>query len=85
MKATNSLALIAAIGAATAFYSVAPASAAIVCSGNECWHTKQVYEYPPSATIVVHPNEWKWGANDHFKWREHEGRGYWNSGEWRTF
>ena len=84
MKATNSLALIAAIGAATAFYSVAPARPRSYAPATIAG-TLNKFTISPSATIVVHPNEWKWGANDHFKWREHEGRGYWNRGEWRTF
>jgi hypothetical protein len=34
---------------------------------------------------VIHPDNWKWGDADHYKWREHEGRGYWRDGVWVTF
>ena len=33
-------------------------------------------------------DEWKWADNDHdkYRWREHEGRGYWNpKGVWIGF
>jgi hypothetical protein len=62
------------------------ASAAIVCNGaGACWHVKRAYTYPAEAGIVVHPNHWRWGARDHFTWREHTGRGYWRNGVWVAF
>ena len=72
----------AALGAGMLAFSVASASAAIVCSGNVCWHTHQTYEYPPSARVIVHPDDWKWGPSDHYTWREHDGRGYWRDDTW---
>lgn len=57
-----------------------PASAAIVCSGNVCWHTHERYVYPPEAKVVVHEDDWKWGPE--VKIREHEGRGYWRGDAW---
>jgi hypothetical protein len=71
--------------ASTLALSAASASAAIVCSGNECWHTHEVYEFPREAGVVVHPDDWRWGEHEHYAWREHEGRGYWHGGAWRDF
>ncbi len=28
------------------------------------------------------PDDWRWGAQEHYSWREHEGRGYWNGDKW---
>ncbi len=59
------------------------ASAEIACNGEgECWHVKDRIEYKPEFGVRVHPDDWKWKENDHYKWREHEGRGYWHSGIW---
>jgi len=41
-------------GAGLLAFSVISASAAIVCSGNVCWHTTERYTYPPEAKVVVH-------------------------------
>jgi hypothetical protein len=30
----------------------------------------------------VHPDDWRWGANEKYTWREHEGRGYWRGDKW---
>jgi hypothetical protein len=68
--------------------TVGAANAAIVCDNNgNCWHVKDKYEYPPTAGIVVHEDDWKWKDEDHdrYRWREHEGRGYWRDGAWITF
>jgi hypothetical protein len=35
--------------ATAAFAGAAAAAAAIVCSGDVCWHTHEVYDYPPDA------------------------------------
>jgi hypothetical protein len=32
-----------------------------------------------------HPDNWRWGAGERFRWREHEGRGYWLGGRWTEF
>ena len=62
------------------------ASADVVCnSAGECWHTHDTYKYDPAFGVVVHPNDWKWGPADHYRWHEHEGRGYWRDGVWVTF
>jgi hypothetical protein len=72
----------AAVGVGLLAFSAINASAAIVCSGNVCWHSHEAYEYPPTAGVIVHPDSWRWGANEHFAWREHEGRGYWHGDRW---
>jgi len=72
----------AATGAGILVFFAIGASAAIVCSGNVCWHTHGTYEYPPEAGVIVHPDEWRAGPGERFTWREHEGRGYWRGDRW---
>lgn len=64
------------------------ASAAIVCNREgDCWHVKGRYAYRGEWGLVVHPNNWRWGAHDKFRWREpvREERGYWRGGIWIRF
>jgi hypothetical protein len=62
------------------------ASAAIVCNAEgACWHVHGRYAYRPEFGVVVHPDTWRWGANEHYAWREHTGRGYWRHGAWVRF
>ena len=75
----------AAIGAGLLAASAVSASAAIVCNGNVCWHTREAYPYPPEAKIIVHDDDWKWGPSEHFTFREHEGRGYWRGDRWERW
>jgi hypothetical protein len=82
MTAVNKALLAAAFGASALALSVASSQAAIVCSGPVCWHTHEAYEYPPDAGVIVHPDGWRWGPEEHFSWREHEGRGYWHGDRW---
>jgi hypothetical protein len=65
--------------------SAVSASAAIVCAGPVCWHTHEAYDYPPDARVVVQPDEWRWGREEHYTWREHEGRGYWRGDRWMAW
>ena len=61
-------------------------SSTIVCNElGECWHALQQYDYPPDVRVEVHPYNWRWNDDQNFAWREHQGRGYWQGGEWRTF
>jgi hypothetical protein len=56
---------------------------AIVCNDEgECWHVRGNVEYKPEFKLHVHPDDWKWAEKERFKWREHEGRGYWRGGKW---
>jgi hypothetical protein len=72
----------AAIGAGLLAASAMSASAAIVCTGNVCWHAHDAYDYPHGAKVVVHEDDWKWGPHEHYSFREHEGRGYWRGSRW---
>jgi hypothetical protein len=76
------LLLTAAIGASALAFSVGSASAVIVCNDDACWHVKERHNYPPEARLSIHPDDWKWGPSEKFRWREHEGRGYWRGDEW---
>jgi hypothetical protein len=71
-----------AAGAGLLACSTMSASAAIVCSGNGCWHTHERYAYPPEARVVIHDDNWRWGPQENFTFREHEGRGYWKGDSW---
>jgi len=76
----------ALIGAGTLAISAGSASAAVVCNGyGECWHTHRHYNYPARFGIVVHDDNWRWGHRRHYRWHEHDGRGYWRNGIWVTF
>ena len=72
----------ATVGMGLLAMSAVSASAAIVCSGNVCWHTHETYTYPSESRVIVHPDSWRWGPSERFTWREHEGRGYWRGDNW---
>lgn len=76
----------AALCVGTLAVSTGGASAAIACNREgECWHVNRAYAYRPEFGVVIHPNGWRWGATEHFRWREHTGRGYWRNGVWLKF
>jgi hypothetical protein len=86
MKSIAKFAAVAALSVAALGVSTIGASAKIVCNAEgECWHVRGNYNYHPEFGLVVHENNWKWGAGDHYRWREHEGRGYWRNGVWIRF
>jgi hypothetical protein len=60
------------------------ARAEVVCNGDTCWHAHGDYHYP-SGVVVHHDDRWHWGHAEHYRWREHEGRGYWREGVWVPF
>ncbi|HZR60054.1 MAG TPA: hypothetical protein VFA80_03725 [Xanthobacteraceae bacterium] len=70
----------AALATGTLAFSALNASAAIVCRGDVCWHTHDVYRYPSSEHIIVHRDNWRAGPRVIF--REHEGPGYWRGDSW---
>jgi hypothetical protein len=72
----------AVIGAGILAFSAVSASAHIACVVLVCWHVQDTYEYPSESRVVVHPDDWKWGSNQKYSWREHEGRGYWKGDSW---
>jgi hypothetical protein len=85
MRLANKAAAGAILGAGFWAASAFSASAAIVCSGNVCWHTHETYSYPPEARVIVHDDSWKWGPSEKFTFREHDGRGYWRDDKWVTW
>jgi len=75
----------ASFGLATLALAATGAQAAVVCnSDGDCWRTHETYTYPPAAGVVIHPDTWSW-SGDKYRWREHEGRGYWHSNNWVEF
>jgi hypothetical protein len=72
----------ATIGAALLAGSAVSASAAVACSGNVCWHTHETYTYPPESKVIIHEDNWRWGPNERYTFREHDGRGYWRGDRW---
>jgi hypothetical protein len=72
-----------AVAASALILSATTASAEIVCNNDgECWHVRHHVKYRPEFGLHVYPDSWKWKDHDHYKWREHSGRGYWKSGVW---
>lgn len=81
----RTLALGAIVGAAAVAAMAVPASAYVACnSRGDCWHTSERYDYRPGWHIRIHDDDWKLRGH-HYRWREHEGRGYWRGGVWVTF
>jgi hypothetical protein len=73
------------MGASAIAFAASNASAGIACTGNVCWHTHEVYEYPGEAHVIIHPDDWHWGASERYVWREHKGPGYWRDDDWVEF
>ena len=86
MKTAMKLAATALLSAGTLALVATNASAEIACNGEgQCWHIKSHYDYRPEFGVTIHPDGWHWGANEHFVFREHRGRGYWRNGVWVRF
>jgi hypothetical protein len=86
MKLMSKVAAVSLLALGTLAVSSRSASAAVVCNAEgECWHVHHHYGYRPEFGLVVHPDHWRWGPNDHYVWREHAGRGYWHGGVWVPF
>jgi hypothetical protein len=83
MKSLTTILVSAALGARMLASSSLSASAAIVCTGNVCWHTHERYEYPLGAHVAIHEDNWRW--HERFAFREHGGRGYWSGDVWNEF
>jgi hypothetical protein len=77
------LILACVVGAGALALSVLNASAAIVCTGDVCWHAHDSYDYPAEARVTVHEDAWEAGPSIRF--REHEGRGYWKGDDWTAW
>ncbi len=78
------IAKVALIAAAALVFAATSASAEIACNDEgACWHIKGKADfYKPEHGIHIHPDDWKWGKEEHFKWREHEGHGFWKGDVW---
>jgi hypothetical protein len=86
MRTLGKVMFAVAMGAGVLAVGAGRASAAIVCNGaGVCWHATETYQYKPEYGVVVHPDNWRWAANEHYRWHEHDGRGYWDGDHWRTF
>jgi hypothetical protein len=86
MKRASKIAAAALLSLSAVSMSATAASAAIACNAEgACWHVRRAYGYRPEYGVVVHPDNWRWGARDHYTWREHSGRGYWRHGAWVRF
>jgi hypothetical protein len=63
--------------------TTSPASALIACNRRgDCWHVRDRFDYPRGAGITIHEDNWHWGRRERFRFREHEGRGFWRGGVW---
>jgi hypothetical protein len=86
MKFLGTLAFAALVGAWAISLSTTTATASIVCNDSgACWHTHETYDYPSGVGVIVHPDNWRWRSDEHYAWKEHEGRGYWRGSEWKAF
>lgn len=86
MKTVTKFLSAAVLSAAAIVLTTESASAWVACNREgECWHTHDRYAYRGEWGVVIHPDGWRWRDRDHFRWREHEGRGYWRNGIWITF
>jgi hypothetical protein len=68
--------------------STTTASAEIACNDEgDCWHITKIYKYRPEFKITIYPDDWRWDERDFrkYRWREHEGRGYWRDDVWVDF
>jgi hypothetical protein len=73
----------ALIGAGALALAATSASAEIACNDEgDCWHIKGKGDYKPEHGVHIHPDSWKWGEKEHYKWHEHDGHGYWHGGVW---
>jgi hypothetical protein len=77
--------LAATVGVAVLAGSSLTASAYVACTGLVCWHATERYEYPTTARVVIHDDGWKWKRHEHYRWREHEGRGFWHGSRWENW
>ncbi|MBV9556996.1 MAG: hypothetical protein JO254_07935 [Pseudolabrys sp.] len=77
--------LVGGLGGAAALLQATTVSAAIVCTGNVCWHAKEKYAYPAESKVIVREDSWKPEPSAKIEFREHEGRGYWRDSTWVTW
>ena len=86
MRLTSKIAAGVLFGLAAVAVTAPAATASVVCNAEgQCWHVHRNYTYAPEFGVVVHPDHWRWGPDEHYRWREHGGRGYWRNGVWVRF
>ncbi|GLS20964.1 hypothetical protein GCM10007874_39810 [Labrys miyagiensis] len=86
MNRMKHVALAALLGSGVLALASTGASARIICNEDgDCWHVKEMYDYQPGFRLTVHPDDWQWKQDEKYRWREHEGRGYWRGGVWVQF
>ena len=79
--------LVLAAGAAISLTGTA-AIADVVCNDEgDCWHVHVRHVYRPEYRLHVYPDDWNWSDEEAttYRWREHEGGGYWREGLWIEF
>jgi hypothetical protein len=87
-KALTTIVLTALLGVGTFALTAGSASAEVVCNNEgDCWHVKDHVTYPSGVTIQVHPDDWKWGDKDKYRWHEpqNQNHGFWRGGVWIGF
>ena len=86
MKNLSKLSAVAALGVGVLVAGTMGASARIVCNADgDCWHVKVEHQYKPEFSLSVRPDDWAWKEGEKYRWREHEGRGYWRGENWVEF
>ena len=86
MRTIGTMTFAALMGVSALALTATGASARIVCNEEgDCWHVKTDYQYQPGFKLTIHPDDWKWKEGERYKFREHEGRGYWRGGTWSEF
>ena len=71
------------VGASVLALTATGASADVVCNDDgDCWHVRGRPDYRPELKLRIYGDDWKWSDRDHYRWREHEGHGYWHQGAW---
>jgi hypothetical protein len=79
----NAFAKALLVGAGTLTLTATSVSAAVVCNNEgDCWHVRGRPQYEPALRLQIHPDHWRWSESEHYRWREHRGRGYWRGGNW---
>ena len=64
--------------------SATTASAAVVCNrSGDCWRVRGNPVYKPELRLNIHPDNWRWRANERYRWRNSgRGHGYYDNGRW---
>jgi hypothetical protein len=79
----NALTKALLVGASALTLTATSVSAAIVCNDEgDCWHVRGQPTFKPELRLQIHPDNWRWSGSEHYRWREHEGHGYWHGGAW---